>query len=386
MGTPARRPVTTLAERIEIRVLLNRGISTTEEVQAEFGRCKRTIDSILAIPEATRAKIGRPAGSFKAPPEYLSLLDALIDSNPEQFPQELRARMKKLMPEVCVSVKTVTNYRNGTLDWTSVKKTPKVYLTRAHMYARLLGCTELLGSLRHILDTILFTDEKLWKLKTMAGRVYVSVRRTRRSDQRRFRRRSKHGSVSVMTWAGMHRDFATPLIYIEGKFNSRSYINLLAQHVFNPGSAMMQAMATGSTVTFQQDGSGPHKVLRWLNSMPFGVLAQGITAPDFLRDAPAGYLRRNWMARSPDLPVIEKGWAHQTILINNNTRLPTSEAELKEALEGSWEIVSSRAQRKVLFDALPAVLAKCVLNDGDNNFRESRRCARSSGGHGGRVY
>jgi hypothetical protein len=231
----------------------------------------------------------------------------------------------------------------------------------------------------------MFTDEKLWKLKMIEGRMHVSVRRANRHDRRRYGRRSKYGSVRLMTWAGMHRAFSTQLIFIDGKFNARSYINMLAQHVFNPGSPMMTAIAAGHRVTFQQDGSGPHKsskVLKWLNGMPFGVIAQGIASPELSLTAPPGQLRRNWMARSPDLPVIEKAWAHQDQLINNNITVPTNLAELKEALEGSWEVASSRAQREALFDALPAVLAKCVLCDGDNTFRESRRGVPT----GGRVY
>jgi hypothetical protein len=139
---------TILEERVEIRVLLRRGISTVEEVQQEFGRCKRTVDSIVNFPEAKRPKTGRPKGSFKAPPAYLHLLDTLIETNPEQFPQELRARMKRIMPEVCVSKKTVARYRSTVLDWATVKKTHKLFLTSQHKHARLLGCIEFLGPLR----------------------------------------------------------------------------------------------------------------------------------------------------------------------------------------------------------------------------------------------
>ena len=139
--------------------------------------------------------------------------------------------------------------------------------------------------LAHHIDVLMYTfygDEKIWKFKLINGRRRVYLKD--RNDPRRFssnnNRASSASSVKLMTFGGVHLNFASPLIWLEGLMDSFAYAQMLEQYIFQAGGCIQNALNSGVKVCFMQDGAGGHTanaVLDYLSGMPFPVMGRGMT-------------------------------------------------------------------------------------------------------------
>jgi hypothetical protein len=325
----------------------------------------------LRTPEAERLVLGRPTGTFKVSDAFLHHLDRLIEHDRGIYAWELHDEMRKLY-DVRVSVASIENYRVGILGYKKYATIPKCCLSNEQKAHRMNVCGYLLGN-TSVIDAMMSTDEKYWRLKSISGRPRVYLKAP--TDVQRFHRADKREGASLMTWGGIHRSFATDLIAIEPRttIDAMAYMRLLQDHVFHPSSPMVYALNAGVPLVFQQDGAGCHKadmVLDWLNQMPFGVAARHINSKNRPATTPADLFRLYLPGSSPDLWP-EKVWSDMTPDVQRQH--PTNLATLQEAVHAAWVRATTTEKRNTLFDALPGVLAKVVLARGDNKFMESRR-------------
>ena len=172
------------------------------------------------------------------------------------------------------------------------------------------------------------------------------------NDPRRFTKVSKSNSDKVMVWGGIHGDFVTPLVFIDGKNCAERYVQFLNDHIF---PLVQENRRDGSTVVFQQDGASFHRcgpVLQWLSSMPFPCC--------------------DWPPCSPDISPIEKIWARMDQIVK--ALQPRTKQELRDAIIFAWEKATILEARLKLMDAVRGICEKIEAVDGDNCFLNSNRC------------
>lgn len=184
-----------------------------------------------------------------------------------------------------------------------------------------------------------FTDEKKFNFDGPDGwRYYWHDKRRKKSV---FTKRQMGGG-SVMVWAGFGYTGCTPIVFMNGRYDSIRYIALLRDE-FSPHYA---ACAFPPAI-FQQDNASIHnsnRTRQWLNE-------------NFDWD-------HEWPAKSPDLNIMENMWSILSRIVYKDCKHYNSVDELKEAILAGWAEIT-QATRQKLVDSMPSRIVKVIASDGE---------------------
>ncbi|GBM73692.1 Transposable element Tc3 transposase [Araneus ventricosus] len=99
-------------------------------------------------------------------------------------------------------------------------------------------------------DYVIFSDEKKFNLDGPDGFRYFWY--DLRKEKEIFSKRT-FGGGSVMVWGGFATEGTTPLVFVQGRMNSESYVDILADNIL-PEAPLI----TSGDYLFQQGNASVH--------------------------------------------------------------------------------------------------------------------------------
>ena len=288
-----------------------------------------------------RNRSGRPRTATT--PEVKKKIASRISRNP-------RRSMRKMAGELQISRESVRRVVKRDLGLSSLKLRNVHSLTTASRQKQLDGSRSLIRRFAaHGLDTVLFTDEKLFTVEQSFNRendrILTRSVSTMTKDIRNVRQ--TQNPAFVMVWAGMFAKGKTPLVFVSQgcKINAQTY----EEHILEPVlKNRRRDMFQGGQFLFHQDGAPAHTSRRaqeWLRN----------NVPDFLA-------KEEWPPSSPDLNPMD--FCVWSVLEKNVCRNPHSTVEaLKQTLKREWAKLSMDVLRAAV-EATPKRLKAVVQKGG----------------------
>ena len=226
---------------------------------------------------------------------------------------------------VNVSVQTIRNrlHARGLRARRPVKATP---LTRRHRRARLQWSRAPSMWTQRDWNTVLFTDESVFRLSRVDGRTRVWRRPNERFAPCNIMERDPYGGGSVMVWSGVSGNFKTDLVVINGTLTGQRYID----QVINPYIVPF-FRGNRANFTFMDDNARPHRAIIVRNR----VQQTGIQTMD-------------WPSRSPDLNPIEHAWDELGRRLNDGPNAPANLVQLQQALIEDWNRIPQHVIRRLI--------------------------------------
>lgn len=200
-------------------------------------------------------------------------------------------------------------------------------------------------------NTVIFSDEKKFKLEHSDGRRYCRRRRGEgRLDEHRVQKRTAHGvgkgkdKGSVLVWACIGPWGAGPIARLTGLVNSDQYIAVLEENLL-PFLAGLPPRHPDNFF-FQQDNDSKHKskkTMAWLTEHHTTVLP--------------------WPANSPDLSPIENAWheVQRRVRLKNPDLLDSD--QYFEAIKADWQSEDFQEYVRHLYQSFPRRLVALREND-----------------------
>lgn len=213
-------------------------------------------------------------------------------------------------------------------------------LTLRHRRQRLQWARRHLRWNRAQWATVLFTDEKRFKLYNSDGRKRIYRRRGERFSDPCVIRTDHYGGGSIMVWAGMSLLMKTPLVVINGNLTARKY----QTDVLNP--VVVPIVRQNRNTVLMQDGAPPHT-------------ARTTTA--LIRNNRINVL--DWPSKSPDLNPIENVWSQLSRKVYQNQ--PQNLQHLRQIIINEWNNLPQRFFRNFVM----SMRARC------------QACVRANGGY-----
>lgn len=298
-----RKKGLTAEEKAIILVLNGQGMS--KKAIAEFvARSRDCVSKFLQDPDAygSRYVTGRP--------KALSVRD---ENHLLRKASEGKENSKQLLKYVSTPVhdSTIRRYlrKSQLFVYQKRKKTPK--LTEEHKKKRVQWAEEKVdyGSKW---DEVIFSDEKKFNLDGPDGCQFY-WHDLRKEEENFFSRQM--GGQSVMVWAGFSAKGKTKIAFLEGKQDSRKYIDTLWNYLLP--FAMEKH---GSSFEFQQDNAAIHT-----SSLTKSFLSAG------------NVKTMQWPALSPDLNPIENLWGILVHRVYAGGAQYEDLTSLKNKIEVEWE-------------------------------------------------
>ena len=203
-------------------------------------------------------------------------------------------------------------------------KKPK--LTRLHTAARLQWAQQHSQWTRQQWERVLFTDESRMCLRHIDGRSRVWRRRGEQHADCCIQPVTAYGGGSVMVWGGISAVGKTDLLVIDGRLNSRRYVNKVLMNQVIP-----YAGAIGDDFILMDDNARPHR---------------GRIVDQFLDEQ--GVERLNWPANTPDLNPIEHLWDQLKRAVQKRIGDNTTIAMLRQMLVEEWAAIPQQKIRKLV--------------------------------------
>ena len=169
--------------------------------------------------------------------------------------------------------------------------------------------------------TVALSDESTFNLKPTKLRERVWRKQGDHYKTINLVRTFKSGYQSISVWAAFSICGLTPVIRIEGNLNQHKYIEIQKSNLL---PYAQQYHGGTANITFQQDGSAPHRA----KSVKAYSDGEGIKLLP-------------WPAQSPDMNPIENAWAILKRNLRQESTYPTSEAELFKRLSEVWDSLPS---------------------------------------------
>ena len=222
------------------------------------------------------------------------------------------------------------------------KKIPP--LTKKHKDNRLTFAREYMAWTNEW-KKVVFTDEKKFNLDGPDGYKYYfhDLRK-----EERFLSHRQSGGGSIMLWGSISYNGALSLIKISGHQNAIKYFELLDQEL----GVMNDKLGDGSWI-FQQDNAPIHTakiVKEWFTNKNVTVL--------------------QWLAKSPDLNIIENVWGHLSRVLYENGKQYDSLNELENAIFRHWATIPKTYIEK-LYDSIPSRIFEVINKSGGFTNKET---------------
>ncbi len=151
-----------------------------------------------------------------------------------------------------------------------------------------------------------FSDEKIFTIQKTSNICWI------RSNSQIPIRKIKNIKWQFMVWGCVWYNGRSELQFYDTTVTSKSYINTLQQ-------CLLPSIPSSSRFQLIQDNARPHtapNTMKWLHEFGINVI-------------------KDWPPYSPDINAIEYVWSWMTNYVKG--RLPTTQAELKNAIQLAWE-------------------------------------------------
>lgn len=185
---------------------------------------------------------------------------------------------------------------------------------------------------------VIYTDEKKFNLDGPDGFSYY-FHDLRKETKLLSRHHSAVGSV--MVWGAISYYGAVDIVIMKGKQNAQKYLELIKEEI-----PKICNITAGRKWILQHDNAPIHTsrdVISWLNDNNIEVL--------------------DWPSCSPDLNIIENVWGWLTRKIYSNGRQFNSSEELFQAIQTSWNNISTKYIRS-LYDSIPNRIFEVIRSNG----------------------
>lgn len=235
------------------------------------------------------------------------------------------------------SLSTVTRVikRASHLKRQKLKKKPT--LQNHHILTRLEFAKNHM-SWTHQWKTVIFTDEKKFNLDGPDGFNYYF--HDLRKEEKIMSRR--HSSLhSVMVWGAISYYGAIDIVFLQGKQNSKKYLQLLKDE-YNKIDTVMSPHQW----IFQQDNAPIHtafEISEWFEQKKVEVLS--------------------WPSCSPDLNIMENVWSWLTRQIYVGGQEFNNKQDLIKAIDKAWKNLDLNFIRS-LYDSMPNRIFEIIRNNG----------------------
>ena len=300
---------------------------SVSEISKTLKRSRKVIINFLADPDAygKRKSTGRPRAISKRQERHLLRLVSNSTRTAAEIAREAG---------ISASARTVRRVIQAAphLKRKKLKKCPP--LTNDHKERRLAFARN------HVQWTenwrqVLFSDEKKFNLDGPDGFAYYF--HDLRKEEKCFSKRQMGGG-SVMVWAGVGFDKKTDIVFISGRMNSVTYLEMIKDQI--------RKFRTEQPFTFQQDNAPIHtaKIVK-----------------EFFKSEKVDLLE--WPAKSPDLSIIENVWGQLSRAVYADSRQFSSLEELKTAIQEEWAKISQEYIQN-LFHSLPKRMIKLLEERG----------------------
>lgn len=185
---------------------------------------------------------------------------------------------------------------------------------------------------------VIFTDEKRFNLDGPDGFAYYyhDLRK-----EKLVKKRRQMGGGGVMIWGGIGYFGRTDIICIEGKMNSKRYVNLIKEQI-----SKHARFITNGRFIFQHDNASVHRA----------KIVEAYFSSEKIQVLP-------WPARSPDLNIIENCWGELARAVYKNGRQYDNIQQLKEVIVEEWNNLPQDTIKK-LYKSLPNRVVEVVENRG----------------------
>lgn len=187
-------------------------------------------------------------------------------------------------------------------------------------------------------EKLIFSDEKKFNLDGPDGLGYYW--HDLRKEERILSKRQMGGG-SVMVWAAIGYRSKGPLVFCDGRMNSKKYVTMLQDNL------LRQAVKIGGkNWIFQQDNASIHAS----------------------RETNAFFEAKNvrilqWPSKSPDLNIIENLWGDLARAVYASGRQFNNVSELKLAITSAWSRISQE-KVKNLYHSLPDRIFQIIESKG----------------------
>lgn len=303
------------------------------QIAEDIGRSPKLVHSTLHRPpnERFRKRTGRK-------PKLSDRTNRLIGreaSNKLTSSAEIKANLD-------LNVHRVTVYRslanNPHLANIALMSKPKI--TKEKRAAR-LAWAQAHMAWQNTWPRVIFSDEKKFNLDGPDGFKYYW--HDLRKDRRIFSKRN-YGGGSLMIWLGVSRDFKSTLYVVDGKMNSKKYIQLLTTAMLPLKN--QTAAAANATAIFQQDKASIHRsaeTTAWFQQQNIDVL--------------------DWPTSSPDVNPMENLWGILAREVYRDNRQFQTVEELRDAILQEWNGMSQDTVRAVI-DSMPNRIFQVIQANG----------------------
>ena len=194
-------------------------------------------------------------------------------------------------------------------------------------------------------STVVFSDESRFCLHRSDGRQRVYRRAGERNADCCIREVDSFGGANVMVWAGISRNYRTPLVVVEGNLTAQRYVDQILEPHLVPFFTNHPDLSL-----FQQDGARAHTARLTMN---------------FLEQEDIDVLP--WCARSPDLSPIEHLWDELGRRVSRRDNQPINRETLIAALQEEWNNVP----QATIANLIGSMRRRCTA------------CQQARGGHTG---
>ncbi|GBM84936.1 Transposable element Tc3 transposase [Araneus ventricosus] len=188
-------------------------------------------------------------------------------------------------------------------------------------------------------DDVIFSDEKKFNLDGSNGFRYFwyDIRK-----EKEIFSKCTFGGGSVMVWGSFETEGATPIVFVQGRMNSESYVDILADNLL-PETLLI----TSGDYLLQQDNASVH-VSRtsksWFDANFVKLL--------------------DWPTRTPDLNPMENLWGILAHEVYKNGIQYQNKQELTYSVEKAW-IKISKNVLKELSNSMTSRLIKVIEKKGE---------------------
>ncbi len=292
-----------IATRWQIVTTYNQHNFTNRQLAKQFECSHGTIDNLINLYNQTKNVVPRTRSGRKSQfnRHIKKRLTQALYREPSSTSNELRSYLSRVA-NINVTSRTIRKQRRN-LGFYPVREKIVFQLTKTHKQKRVKFCEKYINSNNHIWG---YSDEKIFTIQRTSNRMYI------RSNSQIPKRQIRNIKSQFQVWACIWYHNHTELSFIDGNLNSKSYIQVLEQH-------LLPSMPSTPQFKFIQDNAPSHtakNTMKWLDEM--GV--------HYIND---------WPPHSPDLNAIEFVWSWMTNYVNSQS--PRTDAELKNAIELAWQ-------------------------------------------------
>ncbi|KAG0418638.1 Transposable element Tcb1 transposase [Dictyocoela roeselum] len=280
-------------------------------------------------------------------PEVISIkdskiLDGLISKNPNT---SLRKMSSELMNKggTRLSYSTVKRHLNKKQIF-AFSPIKKPLLKDNHKKVRFEHSKNFMFMENEEIKRIIFSDESKFNLFYSDGKVSVWREKGTGLFEKNLSPTVKHGGGSIMVWGCFSYYGVGKLVLIEGKMDSRKYVNILAENL--PHSARSMGL---DEYIFQQDNDPKHTsklTKEYFEKKNINVIS--------------------WPSQSPDMNPIETLWA---IVKGKLTEFRARNLkELRDKIEDVWNSISDETCKKLAMSFRERANAVYIAKGGHTKF------------------